>query len=120
MRPRPAVARIDAAVASRTSSSTTPKIARDLPHAGRRKRNDRGQRRPQPHVVDGHDDLRQQIEEVHERDPDDDGRSTPAAAMTVHQQEHADVVGQRVAAEEQAEVRGSRDAVHDQQAEPEL
>ena len=58
----------------------------------------------QPDVVDRHHDLRHEVEEVDERDPDDDGARRGRRDDRPPQQ-HADVVGERVAAEEQARSR---------------
>ena len=74
MRPRPAVARMDAAVASSDEHQHDAEDAGDLADARcARSRTTRRDRGAHADVLDGHHDLRQQIEEVDERDPHDHG-----------------------------------------------
>ena len=104
IKPRPAVARIDATVASTTNSSTTPKIAGHLaqvaPH----------ERERQPHalrtldVLDRDHHLRHQVDEVHDRRARRSATLEAVNAASGPAEQDAGVAGQCVAAEHRSEV----------------
>ena len=120
IRPRPAVARIDATVASTTSSSTTPKMpatsrrlrADELRHAARIACADAD-------VLDRDRHLRQQVEEIDQRDPDHQRARRQRAPRTSSRGARR-IPGERVAADDERQVDRRGDRVDDQQADAEL
>ena len=114
--PRPAVARIDAAVAITTPISTTPKTAatsRRWPQT-----NVKASRAPLAHadVLDRDHHLGHQVEEVQDRQPHDQHARRGRRGDGPPEQDGR-IVGQRVAAEDERQVDRRGQRVHDQQAD---